>query len=285
MRGVVYVDILVLVNAVIAFFLLKCTGRIASVQTTFLRLSLSGLLAGLSSLMLLLPPMHAIFLLVLKMVSAILIIITAFPLRGVRRFLKACVCYYFLNLALSGVIFAFTYYRGDLQNVQINNLSVYFNVTPITLITCSTLIYCAIVLYEFVFGKKGQHVQTTFVCQFSMNGQQTNLHGVMMLDSGFSMKDPMLGDAAFLVSFASVQQALPKPLSQAVQAYFELGELKQPLRLVITHTAVGVKCLPAIRAKNLQVNGKQLDEILCVFSHERLAGGMYDAIINPNEAD
>ena len=57
MRGVVYADVLVLVNAVIGFLLLRCTARLAGLAYRRWRAALGGLLAGGSALLLLLPPL------------------------------------------------------------------------------------------------------------------------------------------------------------------------------------------------------------------------------------
>lgn len=90
MRGVVYVDILFLVNAVIGLFLLRCTARLAGREYRAWRMALGGMMAGAASLALLLPPFPAVLVWGLKAAEACLIVLAAFPPGGLRCFLKHC---------------------------------------------------------------------------------------------------------------------------------------------------------------------------------------------------
>ena len=75
MRGVVYVDILFLVNAVIGLFLLRCTARLAGRECRAWRMALGGMMAGTASLALLLPPFPAVLVWGLKAAEACLIVV------------------------------------------------------------------------------------------------------------------------------------------------------------------------------------------------------------------
>ena len=75
MRGIVYVDILVLVNGVIGAFLLRCAARLCGCRAEGWRFLLGSAAAGLSSLILLLPPLPDAVLWLLKLGSAALIVL------------------------------------------------------------------------------------------------------------------------------------------------------------------------------------------------------------------
>ena len=278
MRGVVYVDVLVLVNAVIAMFLLRCTARLSGVSLGFLRMAWAGAAAGFSSLMLLLPPMSALLLTAAKAASAGAIVLLAFGGCGVRRWCKTLFWYLMLNLVLSGVVFAAVYYTQT-GNVESNNLTFYINVSPAVLFFCVCGVYLAVRLCETAFGRPQRHPHSAFVCEICMEGECAKMHGVALCDTGFSLRDTFTGEDAFLLSFPAVKNALPKPLQNALQRYYDTGELSLPLHLVTTQTVSGIKCLPAMRAESLTVQGVSLGKRLAVFSPEVLGAGNFDAII------
>ena len=130
MRGVVYVDILFLVNAVIGLFLLRCTARLAGREYSAWRMALGGMMAGAASLALLLPPFPAVLVWGLKAAEACLIVLAAFPPGGLRCFFKTLWWYAALNVLLSGVVFAALYY-GVAGGIEVNNMALYFNVPPL----------------------------------------------------------------------------------------------------------------------------------------------------------
>ena len=242
MRGVIYVDILFFVNALIGYFLLRGAALLAGRIAADWRIFLGAAAAGLSSLLLLLPPLPQWLMWGAKIGSAVLIVFASFPVHNVRGFLKCCFWYVFLNIALSGAVFAATYY-GAAQNVSTNNLSVYFNVSPLLLIGCIAGVYLAVQLCAWAFGRPQQVRTIPFTARFEDGCVQG------LVDTGFSVRDPITGTPAFLLSFPAVRGALPPGLLRALALYFDDGAMEtggMPLRLIPTKTAAGTRALPAV---------------------------------------
>ena len=95
MRGVIYVDILFFVNALIGYFLLRGAALLAGRIAADWRIFLGAAAAGLSSLLLLLPPLPQWLMWGAKIGSAVLIVFASFPVHNVRGFLKCCFWYVF----------------------------------------------------------------------------------------------------------------------------------------------------------------------------------------------
>ncbi|MFQ9681729.1 MAG: sigma-E processing peptidase SpoIIGA [Ruthenibacterium lactatiformans] len=108
----------------------------------------------------------------------------------------------FLNIALSGAVFAATYY-GAAQNVSTNNLSVYFNVSPLLLIGCIAGVYLAVQLCAWAFGRPQQVRTIPFTARF----EDGCVQGLALVDTGFSVRDPITGTPAFLLSFRGARRA------------------------------------------------------------------------------
>lgn len=278
MRGIVYVDILVLVNGVIGAFLLRCTARLCGCRAEGWRFLLGSAAAGLSSLILLLPPLPDAVLWLLKLGSAALIVLAAFPWQGARWYLRALFWYAALNILLSGVVFAALYY-GALGNIETNNLTLYFNVSPLTLIVCVTAVYLAMRLCLFAFGKPAGHPTAPFSAWFG----RWEVTGTALLDTGFSVRDPVSGEEAFMLSRPAVDRMLPPELAAKLDTYFSSGQLDAPLRLVPTQTAAGMRLLPAVRADRLLLRRQGALRAqactLAVFTPEQLGGGQFSAVL------
>ncbi len=278
MRGVVYVDILVLVNGVIAAFLLRCTARLCSCQSPGLRLLAAGVLAGLSSLVLLLPPLPAAAVWALKLAGLASIVAMAFPWQGMRWYLRAVFWYVALNMLLSGAVLAAVYY-GAAGSVETNNLTIYFNISPLGLVGCVTTVYLAMRMCLWSFGRPAAHPAASFAVWFGTR----QVCGMALLDTGLSLHDPVTGEEAFLLSYPALAEKLPAELSAKLLTYFQSGRLEAPLRLVPAQTAAGIRALPAARADRLllQEEGRLQAQraTLAVFTNEALGGGQFGAAV------
>lgn len=282
MRGVVYVDLLFLINAVIGLFLLRCTARLAGRGCVTWRLALGGAAAGAASLALLLPALPAPVLWAMKAAEACIIVCVAFPPGGWRCFAKTLWWYLALNVLLSGVVFAALYY-GLAGGVEVNNMAVYFNVPPLLLIVCVVAVYGAVRLVDLCFGRPQRARCTPFCARF--DGRR--VAGLALLDTGCSVRDPVSGQDAFLLSLPQVEGSLPPELVQQLREFLEQGTLScapYALHLVPTQTALGTRVLPAATAQQLTLGEKKektIHSALAVFTPERFADGAFSAIVSP----
>ena len=186
-----------------------------------------------------------------------------------------------LKIALSGAVVAATYY-GAAQNVSTNNLSVYFNVSPLLLIGCIAGVYLAVQLCAWAFGRPQQVRTIPFTARF----EDGCVQGLALVDTGFSVRDPITGTPAFLLSFPAVRGALPPGLLRALALYFDDGAMEtggMPLRLIPTKTAAGTRALPAVRVRELVLEAdgapRRYTGVCAVFTPEPLADGGFCAIV------
>lgn len=275
MRGVVYVDLLFLINALLGAFLLKCTSRLAGRACTGWRLLAGGAAAGLSSLVLLLPPLPGAVLWGVKLGTACAVVWAAFGWHGPRSYGKVLLWYVLLNLLLGGAVFAALYY-GLFGGIEVHNFTLYFNVSPVTLLVCVGGVYLAVEFCAWAFGRPQEHPVAAFCVQ--VGGAE--VRGTAMVDTGLRVRDPITGSEAFLLSLAAVRAQLPPETAEKLQEYFSEGNLAPPLTLVPTQSAGGVKLLPALPGK-WTVDGKTRGRHLALFTQEALAGGTVEALVSP----
>lgn len=285
MRGVVYVDVLFFTNALIGLCLLRCCASLTGCAVQKFFLFAGGILAGISSLMVILPPLPAWIMGLMKIISAGAIVALAFLKNGRRIFLKCLLWYVALNVLLSGTILLALYYFEP-SKIQIYNMTLYFDVSPLLLICCVTGTYFVMQIMTFLMGRPREQIVLPFRATFGSE----KLDGYALWDTGYHVKDPISGASTFLLSFPEVQSKLSVPLEKALSNYFRTGNLQagDGIRLIPARTATGMRLLPAIKAP-LQLmqreRWRETTAALAVFTPERLGDGTFEALVNPATAE
>ena len=281
MRGVVYVDILFFTNALIGWFLLRCCATLTGYTPCAIGLFAGGVVAGISSLMMLLPPIAGWCMWGLKILGACLIVRIAFWKSTRRVFLHSLFWYIAMNMLLCGIVLLVLYYLEP-AGIQVYNMTLYFNVSPLLLIGCVTATYLLFQIAIFFFGKPREQV----ILRFKTTLGTKQLVGMALWDTGYQIRDPMSGEYTFLVSFPQLKMQLPDTLYQALSEYFSHGTLTEGagIHLVPARTATGIRLLPAVHAPLLLREKEQWQKTgitMAVFTPEKLGNEAFEALVNP----
>ena len=151
MKTVIYLDSLLLINFVIGYFLLRAAGCVCGAPPHWPRGGLGAAMAAVSTLVLLAPPLPVWAQFLYQGGSALAITAAAFGWQGARLLLRRAAWYFGMNLALAGLVLA-AILRFSAQNVQTNNLAVYWNVPPLLLLFCALGVYLLARLAVMLFG-------------------------------------------------------------------------------------------------------------------------------------
>lgn len=281
MRGVVYVDILVFTNALIGWFLLRCCATLTGYTPRTAALFVGGVLAGLLSLMMLLPPIPGWCMWGLKVLGACLIVRIAFWKSAWRVFLHGFFWYIVLNLLLCGIVLLALYYLEP-TGIQVYNMTLYFNVSPLLLIGCVTATYLLFQIATFFWGKPREQVVLPF--QTTLGAKQ--LDGMALWDTGYQIRDPISGEYTFLMSFPQLKMQLPDTLYRDLSDYFGHGTLNEGagIHLIPARTATGVRLLPAVHAPLMlkeKERWRKTGITMAVFTPENLGNDAFEALVNP----
>lgn len=276
MQGVVYVDILVLVNAIVGYFVLRCAAFLAAREVKPWRLCAGAVLAGISALLMLWPNLAWPLALAAKCLFAAGIVAVSFYWQGARVFWKSIFWYIALNLLLGGVVTLAVFYGAG--NIRYENFSLYVHVSPILLIACILLMYVLIQGAAYLFGKPKPQQHAAF----SATVQDKTVTGMALLDTGMHLRDAMTGESAVLCSFPTLRAQLPQKVENDLNTYFISGMLEQPLWIVMVKTATGMRALPAVRGETLTVNKHEKQQPVLVFTPETLLDGGCGLLLHPD---
>lgn len=247
MKTIVYVDILLITNFLCGWFLLQASARLCNAALAWWRAILACIAAAASTLILLAPPMPTAASLLYKLATAFAIVWLAFGFKGWRPFLRCASWYFLLNLGLAGAVIL-AIYRGNFEGMQINNLSVYMNLSPFVLIFCVLATYLFLRLMLLLFGRPGP--QNIWTLQVRLQNASFSVQAYH--DTGFLLSDPISGKQAILVSWPAVRGFLPEETNTFLSEYFA-GQNPLPpqslgLRILPCSSIGGHSALPTLVA-------------------------------------
>ena len=278
MKTVVYVDVLLLVNFLVGYFLLRSTGMICACALPFGRNIGGAALAAASSLLILLPPLPFWLQILTKALCGGIIVRAAFPYRGLRTFAQMIFWYTALNLALAGMLI-FLLMNGCLPGTQSNNLSFYFAISPPVLFWSAAGVYFALRIAALLLPQI--HRRTECV---KLQISDTELCLQTLCDTGFSLREPISGQPVLLVSFPAVKNKMPQEYAAFLGRWFQSGMAEPPksarFRLVPMGTAAGRTILPAFILSAL-ISDSVVQKVPAAFSPQEFRSGNWDALAAP----
>ncbi len=248
MKTVIYLDLLLGVNLLIAWCMLRATAWLTAAPIRWLRVSLASILASLSTLSLLAPTMPPWLQICTKLGSAVCIVAVAFPHNGPLAFAQRALWYFLLNLLLAGCVICFAILL-DSPNMESNNLSVYLSISPQLLVASVLGVWLLLKIAEIAFTPPFSAAPV----ELQMLVQNKVVHLEALGDSGCRIQDPLTGQKVVLISLPAARSQLPDQVTYAVQQYFD-GQLppgSTGLRLLSCTTAGGNALLPAFSAQKL----------------------------------
>lgn len=277
MYGVIYVDVLVLVNVIAGWFMLRCTASFARRPQRVARMIAAAACAGFSSLVILLPPLPTPVTALMRLVLAAGIVRVAFPYENIRLYIKSCGAFFAANMLCAALALAAI--QSGMRGVAANNGAVYLRVSPVLLILCIFGVYVAVEIWDFLFGAGSAQSLRSFRAVV----MDSAVTGTALLDSGFRARDPAFGEQLVLFSYPGVSPQLPKALRDALDEYFERGTLSESprgLSLTGVRTAGGLSVLPTASMQSFALRGERENTRLrAAFSKERFADGQFCAIV------
>ena len=285
LKTVIYLDELLVINFLIAVFLLSGAAVLCGAVCVPRRIAAGSALAAVFSLLLLAPQLPFAVQLFSKLVGAALCVAVAFERQRLRPFIRLCAWYLLLNLTLAGVVSGLILSGGS-SGLETNNLVVYLNISPLLLLLCVVAVYLILRLLLWCFERPRPGAADLLCVQLA----QCIVQAQAFCDTGFSLQQPASGRVGVMLSLPSVQNQLPKELELFLTEFFRpnASGLAEPpaawrLRFVACTTAAGRGLFPAVPAEQVVVRrggreykGKAL-VIFCQQSFPYGCGAAYSA--------
>ncbi len=182
---IVYADILVAVNLICDYFLLKTTSFFAKEKVKPFRILLAATLGGISSLWIFLPRQNIISNILFRLLVSSLMILSCFGFKCLKRFLRLTILLFLVSFGFAGAMWALYYiFKPNLMIVY--NSVVYFDISALFLTVFSVVGYIAVTLISSLI-KKNASVAERYKVDLYLNGNKHSITAIS--DSGNSLKD------------------------------------------------------------------------------------------------
>lgn len=172
----IYVDVLIITSIYANFFLLKTTARLVHSPLGNGKCIAAAMAGSLFSLVILLPQLNAALLLIIRIFSAGLMIITAFSGRTARELLETSVIFFFVCFIFAGIEYGVSVLSGS-GNMLWHNSVLYVNISLMTLVISTIISYAAISFFRYYLDG-GNSMDVKYVITITKNGRAVSLNAV-----------------------------------------------------------------------------------------------------------
>lgn len=143
----IYIDVLMVLNIYVNYFLLRITARLTHSPLTAGRCIISAVYGSLYSLMILAPQLNTFINITIKFFVAVTIVIIAFGFHGKKRLLINTASFFSANFILAGTVYA-VYSWLKPEFVHFNNSYFYIDFSLLLLVVTTAVMYSAVYIAE-----------------------------------------------------------------------------------------------------------------------------------------
>lgn len=148
----IYVDVLIVLNIYVNFFLLKATAKITRSPMKTCRCIASSAYGSLFSLTILLPSLSFIFSILIKIAAAVSIVALAFGISSKIRLAVNSAAFFTVNFLFAGVIYAvYSWLKPDFMHF--NNTYFYIDFSLIILVVTTAVLYFAVCAVRYILDR------------------------------------------------------------------------------------------------------------------------------------
>ncbi len=247
---VIYVDVLIFINAVVDYLLLSTTALLTKSTPKFWRKLTAAIVASLFSLYIFLPPFDIAQQLFLMLCSSLVAVLVTFGFNYLKGFIRCTFVFYGVTFLFGGLMTAI-YILFKPQRMSINNGVVYFDISPLVLITVTFLFYIVIWFFKKLSRRDADCAER---CIAEIKLKNISLVKAAMLDTGHTLQDGFSGKTVIIIDKPTAVELVD---SFNVDKMLSLNppdnELGLGFRLIPTNTVSGESVLPAIVLESIRL--------------------------------
>ena len=278
----IYVDVLIFINTVVDYLLLCATSCLLKYKVPFFRKVIAAFASALFSLYIFLPSQSFVIELLMRVLSSAVTVAIGYRIKPLKSFFRALTVFYAVSFIYFGLM-AGLWMFFEPAKMSLNNGVVYFDVSPLMLITLSFVFYVVIVLVKKLTQRSDEFAKR---CEITLIYGTRSVKRQAMVDSGHSLND-MFSDSIVLIIdritstelFGEVQTKSMLTLNPPTDQ-----ELSLRFRMIPIKTVSADKIMPAVRLDKadieLGLKSCYLHRPIAVISEGKLSPE-YSVIIPP----
>ena len=286
----VYVDILIMTNFIVDYFLLLLTAFLSGNEKKRLRLFFSSFLASLSSLLIFAPEMSFAAEFSSKLVVSLVIVYIAFGFKNKIRFLKSLVIFYATNVVLAGgTVTVWSIFKP--RGLVVRNGAVFYNISPFTLVLSTSVVYVlSLIISRIISSRKVKGKEYSIKLIF--NSKTVTLTG--FVDSGNMLSDTISQTPVIVCDYNKIKPLLDEKMNKIFsKENFEVGFYEDIINSgfaekfrVIPFDSLGSSGVMAALTLDGAViydekGNREIKDVIMAVTHKKIADGEFDVLLNP----
>ena len=275
MSGVIYADVLFILNVYITYALLMLTAMFLGISPKRTRLLLASVIGGLSSFIILVPDVKPVVSGCVRLILCLIFCFISFSFKSTRQCLRQVITFLGVNFLFAGLMFAIWYFVSPTA-VYYNTGVVYFDVDMLSLVTVTAVCYFAVKFFGNI-SKLRQPKNVLYDVTLCILDDEFQLRG--FLDTGNNLKDPFTSADVIVVSRSALDKYFPK--DKSISEIIEQSPLK--IRYLPCSTVSGNKLLPVFKASEVRIRGVSadfiIDGVMVAVSDENIRNGDFQVLL------
>ena len=261
MQVVVYVDVLIFMNAVITLILLLMTSEVFSVDAKKVNYILGSIVGGFFSLIIMAPEMGIWLTLITRIAICVVIILLTFRFQSIKMFFKCFFGFLFVSFVFAGIMFAISCYSNGKFIVYKNGYT-YFNFSIITLIVCCAVSFLVIkVINRKLFLRHSDDL----IFEINIEHNNKTVKTFAYFDSGNFVTDVFTGKSVIIVDVDELAQLFDVEVFMNIKNYLLKNkdyEIPEKMRLIPAKALGETKMIPAFTCDRVTVSDKNTIKII-----------------------
>jgi stage II sporulation protein GA (sporulation sigma-E factor processing peptidase) len=204
--GIIYIDLLVIINIYITFFMIKATSAFLHRKITNRRILFGSLAGGISSLLILLPAFSLFVNIGAKIIIGMLLVLIVFGYKSGYEYLKNSFIFIIVNVIFAGLTLLLFFFAAPL-GMDFNNGYVYFDISFISLIVTTALAYGLIRVLRYALDVK-QAGDREYKVAVTIGEKTVTLEA--LADSGNMLNDYFSGLPVIICSYSLLEDVAPE---------------------------------------------------------------------------
>ncbi|MCM1314764.1 MAG: sigma-E processing peptidase SpoIIGA [Prevotella sp.] len=143
----IYVDVLIILNIYVNYFLLRITARLTHSPLKFRRCIITAVYGSIYSLLILAPHLNGFINILIKFFAAVTIVVIAFGFQGRKRFIINTAAFFSANFILAGTVYA-VYSWLEPEFMHFNNSYFYIDFSLLLLVLTTAVMYFLVYIAE-----------------------------------------------------------------------------------------------------------------------------------------
>lgn len=279
MKQVIYIDILIAVNLFINYFVLIATASFLHLKIKTRRLIFSEALGAVYSLYIFLPETGTAVSAAVKLAMAITIVWAGFGRLGKKLFIKTFLCFFSINFAFSGIMFAL-WCTFKPRGMQVSNGVVYFDISPFVLIISTLLAY---ILIEFIGRIVGKRENKNTKCAISIMRKGLTETVFARVDTGNLLTEPFSGLPVIVVKNGVLKRTVPPEIDMLgldnCNKDRVFNQIDAKMRFVPFKTISGEGLLPAFKPDQVCIESGPPKEAYVAVCSKNMMGEDTNALV------